>query len=114
LIDTARCAGIVLDRVALALVADQAKEGAALIDRAFRLNANFMDVWLSSGLVRTVSGEWDIAIDHFARAMRLSPFDPMLFMMQIGTANGHFFTGCYEEAIVWAERVFRGDPKKSS
>ncbi len=98
---------------ALALVAGQAKEGAALIDRAFRLNANFMDVWLSSGMVRMVLGEWDTAIDHFARAMRLSPFDPMLFIMQIGTASGHFFTGRYDEAVVWAEKTFRENPKYS-
>ena len=52
-----------------------------------------MDAWLSSGLVRLLLGEWDVAIDHFARAMRLSPFEPSLFVMQAGTASGHFYAG---------------------
>ena len=43
-----------------------------------------MDAWLSSGLVRLLLGEWDVAIDHFARAMRLSPFEPSLFVIKPG------------------------------
>ena len=37
-------------------------------------------------------------IELFARAMRLSPFDPMLFLMQFGAGTGYFQTGRYEEA----------------
>ena len=69
-----------------------------------RLNPNLMDVWLSSGLVRLLLGEWDVAIDHFARAMRLSPFEPSLFVMQAGTASGHFYAGRYDEAAAWAAK----------
>ena len=76
---------------ALAFVVGQVDEGVALVDRALRLNPNLMDAWVSSGLVRMVLGEWDMAIDHFARAMRLSPIDPLLFTMQGGTAAGIFF-----------------------
>ena len=66
----------------LAFVVGEIDKGVALVDPALRLNPNPMEAWLSSGLVRLVLGEWDLAIDHFARAIRLSPFDPMLFMMQ--------------------------------
>lgn len=97
----------------LAFVVGEVDEGVALIERALRLNPNLMDAWLSSGLVRLVLGEWDMAVDHFARAMRLSPFDPMLFMMQNGTATGHFFTGRYDEAAVWAAKSIGENPNYS-
>jgi tetratricopeptide (TPR) repeat protein len=58
-----------------------------------------------------VLGEWDKAIDHFAHAMRLSPFDPLLFMMQGDTATGHFYTGRYDEAAVWAAKSIGANPK---
>lgn len=96
---------------ALAFVVGQVDEGVALVDRALRLNPNLMDAWVSSGLVRLVLGEWDMAIDHFARAMRLSPFDPLLFMMQSGIAAGHFYTGRYDEAAAWAAKAIGANPK---
>ena len=95
---------------ALAFVVGQVDKGIALVDRASRLNPNLMDAWVSSGLVRLVSGEWDMAIDHFARAMRLSPFDSLLFMMQGGTATGHFYTGRYHEAAAWAAKSIGTNP----
>ena len=70
-----------------------------------------MDAWLSGGLVRLVLGDWNLAVEHFARAMRLSPFDPMLFMMQAGTASGHFYAGHYEEAAMWSAKSIGENPK---
>jgi tetratricopeptide (TPR) repeat protein len=96
---------------ALAAVVGQVDEGVALIDRALRLNPNLMDAWISSGLARSVTGDWEVSIDHFARAMRLSPFDPMLFLMQFGVGNGHFQTGRYEEAAAWAAKSIGEYPK---
>ena len=95
----------------LAFVVGEVHEGVALVDRALRLNPNLMEAWLSSGLVRLVLGEWETAIDHFARAMRLSPFDPMLFMMQGGIAGGHFQIGRYDEAATWAAKSTAENPK---
>jgi TolB-like protein/Tfp pilus assembly protein PilF len=98
---------------ALSSVVGEFDEGIALIERALQLNPNLMDAWLSSGLARLASGEWEVAIDHFARAMRLSPFDPMLFTMQQGIAVGHFSTGRYEEAAAWAAKSLGGYPTDS-
>jgi tetratricopeptide (TPR) repeat protein len=70
-----------------------------------------MDAWLSSGLAKLLLGEWDMAIDHFARAMRLSPFEPSLFVMQAGTATGHFYAGRYDEAAAWAAKSIGENPK---
>jgi TolB-like protein/tetratricopeptide (TPR) repeat protein len=98
----------------LAFVVGEIDQGVALVDRALRLNPNLMEAWLSSGLVRLVLGEWEIAIDHFTRAMRLSPFDPMLFAMQGGIASGHFNTDRYYEAAVWSAKSIAENPKNLS
>ena len=63
--------------------------------------------WYASGTVRAFrGGEPDVAIEHLKRAMRLSPFDPLMFTMQGVTAFAHFFAGRYDEAVAWAERAF--------
>jgi tetratricopeptide (TPR) repeat protein len=51
-----------------------------------------------------------VAIEHLARAMRLSPLDPFMFTMQGVTAVAHFFAGRYDEASAWAEKAFREQP----
>ena len=99
---------------ALAFVVGEVDAGVALVDRALRLNPNLMDAWLSSGLVRLVLGEWNLAVEHFARAIRLSPFDPLLFLMQGGTASGHFYAGRYDEAAVWSAKSIGENPNFSS
>jgi len=98
---------------ALALVCSDVDAGVVLIERALRLNPNLMDAWLSSGLVRLTLRDWNLAVEHFAHAMRLSPFDPLLFMMQQGTAAGYFFTGRYDEAAVWSAKSIGENPNYS-
>jgi tetratricopeptide (TPR) repeat protein len=98
---------------ALAFVAGDVDAGVALVERALRLNPNLMDAWLSGGLIRLVSGEWNLVIEHFAQAMRLSPFDPFLFLMQQGTASGHFYTGRYDEAAAWSAKSIGENPNYS-
>jgi tetratricopeptide (TPR) repeat protein len=78
-----------------------------LIDRARSLNPNLATAWYASGTVRAFrGGEPDVAIEHLARAMLLSPLDPFMFSMQGVTAFAHFFAGRYEEATAWAEKAF--------
>jgi TolB-like protein len=98
----------------LAFVVGEVDAGIALVERALRLNPNLMDAWLTSGLIRLVSGEWNLAVEHFAHAMRLSPFEPSLFMMQQGTASGHFYTGRYDEAAAWSAKSIGENPGYSS
>jgi adenylate cyclase len=89
---------------ALTFVVGEIDAGVALIERALRLNPNLMDAWLSSGLSRLVSGDWNLAVEHLAHAIRLSPFDPLSFLMQQGIATGHFYTGRYDEAAAWSAK----------
>jgi len=94
----------------LAYVAGELDEGVALIDRALALNSNSAVAWRSSGWTRIWLGEPDLAVEHFARAMRLSPVDPVFSNMQEGTAHAHFFAGRHSEALSWARMALNERP----
>jgi len=91
----------------LAYVVGDLDDGAAMTDRALVVNPNLAVAWLCSGWVRTFRGEPETAISHLARAMRLSPLDPITFQMQCATALAHFSARRYDEASSWAERSLR-------
>jgi len=95
---------------ALAYVVGDLDDGAAFIDRALLINPNLAVAWLHSGMVKLWLGEPDQAVEHFARAIRLSPIDLGLFFMQYGTAQAHFFAGRYDEAVAWAKMALRERP----
>jgi tetratricopeptide (TPR) repeat protein len=78
--------------------------GTTFVDRALVLNPNLAGAWYASGWIRVWRGEPDIAIDHFAHGMRLSPLDPNLIGMQGGTAFAHFIAGRYDDASTWAQK----------
>jgi TolB-like protein/class 3 adenylate cyclase/tetratricopeptide (TPR) repeat protein len=94
----------------LAYVVGELKEGAALVDRALILNPNHSRSWALSGWVRVWLDQPEIAIEHFARAMRLSPLDPAFHAMETGTASAHLRAGRYDEASLWAEKALRDQP----
>jgi adenylate cyclase len=75
---------------ALAQFGHDLDAGAAFIDRALVLNPNLAAAWYYSGFVRVWLGEPDAAIDHIARAMRLSPLDPIMRSFRNATAHAHF------------------------
>ena len=87
----------------LAFVGGDPEAGAALIEQALQLNPNLAAAWLFSGWVKVWLGEPESAIEHVARAMRLSPHDPQASNMQAATACAHFFAGRYSEASSWAD-----------
>jgi TolB-like protein len=95
---------------ALAFVVLDLGGGAALIDRALVLNSNLAEAWFYGGWVKTYLGEPETAIERFARAMRLSPLDPLAAGMRGGTAYAHFHLGHYDEAASWAAMALQEDP----
>jgi TolB-like protein len=95
---------------ALAYVVRDLEGGAALCDRSFLLNPNSAVGWYLSSWIRAWLGEPEIALKHAARAMRLSPLDPQLPLMQAATGFAHFFAGRYDEACSWAEKALRAQP----
>lgn len=98
---------------ALAFVAGDLDGSRAMIDRALALNPNVASSWFFSGFVNIYLGEPDVAIDHLARAMRLSPLDPRMYLMLSATAYAHFLAGRYADALPWVERGLRENPNHS-
>jgi adenylate cyclase len=96
---------------ALALVVSELEEATVIIDRALELNPNLAIGWATSGWLRIWRGEPDVAIEHLARAMRLSPLGPMMGEAQSATAHAHFFAGRYKEACLWAGRTTLENPR---
>lgn len=84
--------------------------GIALVDRALVLNPNHAPAWFLGGFLRVWHGEPDGAIEHFAKAMRLSPLDPEMYRMQAGMAAAHLFAGRFDVASSWAEKAYRNLP----
>jgi adenylate cyclase len=95
---------------ALAYVVLDLEVGAALIDRALVLNSNSAEAWHYGGWAKTFLGEHEAAIERFARALRLSPFDPRVTGMRVGTAVAHFFLGRYDQAASWAAMALQDNP----
>jgi adenylate cyclase len=96
--------------LSLATMVGDLDDGAALIDRALLLNPNLAVAWSHSGWLKIYLGEPEVAAEHLARAMRLSPHDPSIEYMQIGAACANFLAGRYAEALQWAEAGARGKP----
>jgi TolB-like protein/class 3 adenylate cyclase/tetratricopeptide (TPR) repeat protein len=95
---------------ALARAAGDLDNGLAFLDRAIAINPNLAAAWGFSGRVRVYRGEPELAIEHLARAMRLSPLDWERFGFLGSTAFAHLFGGRYDEASTWAEKAIRENP----
>ncbi|MGY2904286.1 adenylate/guanylate cyclase domain-containing protein [Bradyrhizobium sp. URHC0002] len=94
----------------LAFVARDLVGGGALIDRALALNSNLAEAWFWGGWVKNWLGEPEVAIERFARAIRLNPLDPSISGVQAGTSHAHFFLEHYDDAAAWAAMALQDNP----
>jgi TolB-like protein len=94
----------------LAFVAREFDAAAAFMDRGLAVNPNLAQAWTLSSWLRVWRGEPDLALDHIAQAMRLSPVDPSPYTMLGATAYAHFLAGRYEAASSYAEKAMRDNP----
>ena len=95
---------------ALAFVAQEFDDAAAFMDRGLAVNPNLAQAWTLSAWLRVWRGEPDLALDHVAHAMRLSPLDPSMFGMHGAMAYAHFLAGRYDMASSCAEKSMRDNP----
>ena len=86
------------------------EEALAHIERALALSPNSAHVRRMSGYTCIVAGKHERSIEHFKRAMQLDPMDPWAFHSYYGIALPHFFTGRYEEALVWLDKALLDRP----
>jgi TolB-like protein len=95
---------------ALAFVAHEFDDAAAFMDRGLAVNPNLAQAWVLSSWLRIWRGEPDLALDHVAQAMRLSPVDTSLHSMLAAAAFAHFLAGRYDVALSHAEGAMRDNP----
>ena len=92
---------------ALALVAREFDDAAAFMDRGLAVNPNLGRSWILSAWLRVWRGEPDLALEHAAHAMRLSPLDPSTYALHGAMAYAHFLAGRYDMASSCAESSLR-------
>jgi TolB-like protein len=97
--------------LALSLVAGDNDGALNAIGRSLALNPNSAQGWLASGGVRRYIGQAGQAIEHFQRAMRLSPLDPFAHEFKAGIAWACFIDGRYEDACEWADKALGEQPR---
>lgn len=105
----------------------------SFIERSLAIDPNNAWGWMRSGWLRAIFNVQGEALDHFDRALELSPFDPLRFNVFFGKALVHAHSGDIEMAIdlvkrglregsgvVWAYRLLAayyqiaGEPEKSA
>jgi adenylate cyclase len=85
----------------------------AAFDRSFALSSSSALALGFSSIVRAWKGDDAMAVDQAERAIRLSPFDPLLYLPYVGLAYAHFAAGRFEEAATAASRASQSNPKFS-
>ena len=72
----------------------------ALVDRSLHLNPNFALGWFLSGQLRLWAGQYDLAIEHIERSIRLNPREGRHGRHGINLliGMGHFFARRTEKA----------------
>jgi TolB-like protein len=82
-------------------------------ERSFALSSSSALALGFSSIVRAWKGDDAISVDQAERAIRLSPFDPLLYLPYVGLAYAHFAAGRFEEAAAAAARATQSNPKFS-
>jgi TolB-like protein len=96
--------------IVLAYIGGDLDDGGALIEQSLVLDPNSAAAWNLSGWVKVWLCEPEAAIERVARAMQLSPLDPLAYNMHSAIAHAHFVAGRYADAAAWAERAVRQQP----
>jgi adenylate cyclase len=82
-------------------------------DRSFALSRSSALAFGFSSIVRAWMGDEAIAIEHADRALRLSPFDPLIYLPYVGLAYAHFAAGRFEGAAAAARLASQSNPRFS-
>ena len=97
--------------LALALMARDFEAALAASDRALMLNPNSANACGNSGLIRMWRGEWRTSINHFQKAIRLSPLDPGMGYDAMGLCFALAGAGRPEEALPWGYTALQEMPR---
>ena len=80
-------------------------------DRSFALSSSLALAPGFSSLVRAWKGDDAIAVEQANRALRLSPFDSLIYLPYIALAYAHFAAGRFEEMASAANLANQANPR---
>jgi adenylate cyclase len=95
---------------AVAWLAGEHDIALAAIGRALHSNPNSFDVLIRSGWLHAWTADFDPAVEHFLRCVRLNPIDPLLGYAYCGLAFVHNLTGAYEQGAEYARLTAHNMP----
>ena len=84
------------------------------LDRAISLNPNSAFAFGRGAIVRNFAGDYETAETHAQRALRLSPYDTMIYAFTKARGDSHLFRRQYAEAVTWLRRCRRENPVHAS
>jgi adenylate cyclase len=84
------------------------------IERSLSLNPNSAQGYTGGGWVNAHASRPLVAIEHFHRAMRLSPVDPEKGIALSGIGMSYLMLERYGEALEWGEKALREMPNYGS
>jgi TolB-like protein len=97
----------------VAVVDSDYESATGAFDRSFALSSSSALALGFSSIVRAWKGDNAMAIEQAERAIRLSPFDPLLYLPYVGLAYAHFAAGHFEKAAAAAGRASQSNPRFS-
>ncbi len=81
-----------------------------MLERAVTLDPNAAWAWSRLGWVENYSDRPERAVEHFERALRLSPLDPMNFNNYVGMGSANEVAERYDEAVALYRRALQERP----
>ena len=81
-----------------------------LLERAVTLDPNAAWAWTRLGWLECYADQTKKAIEHFERALRLSPIDPMNFNNYVGMGSAHEVAQEYDKAAALYRRALQERP----
>jgi adenylate cyclase len=83
------------------------------IDRSLALSPSSALAFGFSSIIRAWLGDDVTSIEHGGMGIRLSPYDPLIYLPYVGLAYAHFFAGNFVEAASAARRASAANPRFS-
>jgi adenylate cyclase len=78
-----------------------------MVERACALNPGAASAWFSSGAIRILADQLDLAVEHLRTAMRLNPVGPEHYGAVLFLAMARFQQRRYEEAVALANELYQ-------
>ena len=91
-------------------IARRFAQASPLIEKALLLNPNSAWTWQRSGWLTLYLGQYELAIEHFERSIRISPLDELNFNAFFGIGCAYFATSHYERAVEWFRKAISARP----